>query len=233
MTRVCALLFVLFFVGCGAAQKVGVRKTFKNRTVERVAVIDVYATGQFSLDDDAFAALRDTYVAATEATLSELGFSVVTTKEFESSFESPEARERFWGGIPTHNSLEPMFERNRGEVGTEAETVIAFSKQLPANALFIAEVVYFTQGVCDSKTTDYTTHVVIEPEGVRTPAPCVVSHYQAKLIDSATGSTMWHNRVMLEHRGAVKPEELREVIFENVRRVLMSHDGLGNFRSRS
>ena len=109
---------------------------------------------------------------------------------------------------------------------------------LPAGTLFVGEIVYQSSGVCTSDPREHNelAEVVVsgKPAGGKLAASaCVVSHFEAKLVDGKSGQTMWQNRFLRELRlTVVTPQAVAENIAATVHTVILGESGLGPFAPR-
>jgi hypothetical protein len=200
ITTVVLLAATLF--GCAGTPDVGVRKPFRDARVDAITVVDFYATSTFGLSDDEFDARMLTYEAAALEWLEASGIEVHAPEALRQRLEERSLQQTFTDGVVLERPLDELFEPGDDQAPLESQTVKSIAAQggFPSPALFFAEVVYQTVGTCEGKVNDYNPRaVVLEPIGdAAPPTNCVVSHLDAKLVDAASGATMWQNRLLVE-----------------------------------
>ena len=241
---VCGLvsLVLLASSACGATASstaaVGVRPGYEQVELQRVAVVPFYTTGQFSLDETTHQALVQAYQKETLRWLEERGIEAVSPEELEVGLKAVGAWKQFQEGVNLRLPLSEHFEPRPDESTVPLEVVtlkqLAEKGALPTQALLIGEVVYQTRTTCavSADTETEQAEVVVRPGAPSTlPRPCVVSHFQAKLIDATTGETMWYSRKLREiHTAEITDEVARANIEGVVEATLGGPYGLGNLQ---
>lgn len=241
-----AALLWLVATGCASTPEVGVRPTFADARVTQVAVLPFYSTSRFSKPPEQHAEILELYQTTAEQWLVEQGFDVVGAEALRAHLEANEALQTLEDGIALRGPLDHYFEpQEDGPVGMEVETLrgLHAAGKLPTDVVLLGEVVYQTDTACRVPTSEYTDYarVITQPDGepssTGTPEAagsgevgCVVSHFQAKLVDARTGRTMWHNRFLRELRDPPITEEKRIAnIAETVATTLGGDHGMRRF----
>ncbi|RAL25414.1 hypothetical protein DL240_04165 [Lujinxingia litoralis] len=234
LTRKLLLLFslALLTLACASTPDVGVRHDYRSARVRSVAVVPFYAVGTFGLGDDEFELLRLTYQAQAIAWLQKMGFEVMEPEALQHHLSHHELREIFEEGVLLRSALTSYFEpSNDGQTpGVEVLTLRTLARQeaLPTDTLLIGQIVYHSRGTCRQAPDAFTPYARTSatadtPAGY--PRPCVVSHFQAKLVDIHTGHTMWFNRMHRESYGRQINEDLT---LHNITRTIQDTLGEGS-----
>ncbi|QDG49782.1 hypothetical protein FIV42_03220 [Persicimonas caeni] len=217
------------------------RPDFEQRHVPRVAVAPFYSMGTFSLPaDELDEALRSSEEAAIQA-LEADGFEVVGPRALRQHLAENDAAKAFDEGVLLRSELSNYFEpaRDAGRPSLEVATIQKLYKEgkLPAEALLFGEVVYHTRTECRVDPTLYNDHADIAGASQTTEeagSPCIVSHFQAKLVYAPTGETMWFNRKLLQtNTGEASLEAARANLTETVGRTLSGPEGLRSFGGKT
>lgn len=224
-------------VGCATAPRVGVRSGFENRTVNTVAVAPVWGSSQFGLSDDEWRALTLQVENSVTSQLESLGFTVLGSSGLRDQMERRNAWERFEDVISYRDGIETHFEPTRHTDQPLEVVALADLRRagaIDSDGLLLLEIVYQSTGTCTEDARDHNQFAVIVTErGSRkdpAPGPCVVTHFQAKLVDTSTGKTMWHNRRLREYRAAtIAADELRENIDATVTETIAGEHGIAPF----
>jgi len=188
----------------------GLRAGTEGVAVHRVAVMPVVAADPFGMEPAEQQAMLELYEAEVVHGLEELGAEVLTPVQVRDALmkagRSDEIRRRLELNRPLELLFEPesiderrQFEDDRKVFARELRDVLG------VDALLVGQVVYHTTGRCEAGAeSPYTEHVAVlgESGGGRTDVPCAISHFQAKLVDTRTGLTLWYNRVLRETRSA-------------------------------
>lgn len=230
------VLFVVaaLFSACASAPQTGVRPDFEKQRIGTVAIAPFYARGAFGIPQEELARLHEQYQASAAQILTEQGFDVVTADELRVHLEKQRLWEQFEDGIYLRQSLVGYFEppEDHRSPSIEVETLQAIAEQggFPAESILFGEVVYHSAGVCRqdaSQFTPYAETTVMPSAPATLPRPCVVSHFQAKLVDVRTGRTMWFNRSFLEsHSAHLGPDLVQQTILSAVRGTLAEDGGI-------
>lgn len=202
------LVLLLAVSGCattsGEGPELGIRAGYEALNVQRVAVLHVVPESSWGLDDAQLLALLATYETRSTAGLEGLGLEVVDHDAVAQALKGTPFQDRLGEALDIDRSLGELFE-DGGDVPSADErlsTVTAIGEHLGVQAVFLARVVYHTEALCDgTNDSEYTPYVILpdgEPEDDR--VPCVVSHFEAKLVDARTGKTIWYNRALREVR---------------------------------
>lgn len=214
------LLTSLIAASCATSTPVGVRAPFRDARVSEVTVVDFYATANFGMNDEELEASVDTYEAATLAWLARRGTKTYSPSQLRQRLESKKLQQTFEDGVLLDRSLSQLFEPREDATPLESETLKALAGQgaFPTSTLLFGEVVYQTEGICEGDAAEHNPHArVLEPlQGATPPTSCLVSHIDAKLVDTASGATMWHNRLLIEQWYRTRPDGLREATIVRV-----------------
>ncbi|TXD39259.1 hypothetical protein FRC98_02340 [Lujinxingia vulgaris] len=229
----CFLLMVLV-AGCATTPDVGVRDDYRSAKVRSVAVVPFYASGTFGLPDANFEPLRLAYQAQAIAWLEEMGFEVIGPDALESHLRERDQWEIFEEGVLLRGSLTRYFEpvEDQPEPRVEVLTLRTLSSQdaLPADTLLVGQIVYHSRGTCRQSPDEFTRYARTSSTAdapSEFPRPCVVSHFQAKLVDARTGETMWFNRMYREFYSRQLNEDVtRQNISRTVTDTLSQDSGL-------
>ncbi len=226
------VLLSLLLTACATSPGTGVRKDFSDRPVETIAVVPFYARGTFGIDPTEFAELRELYEAITVAALRDEGFEVIDPRSTRQYLENADLWEQFVDGIhltaPLTTYFEPDPERPAIEIATLRQ--LAASDDFPFDVLLFGQIVYHSEGSCRIQADHYNSYAKVR-FAERVPRvgarPCVSSHFQAKLVDVATGHTMWFNRMFVEtHTRQIDDHLRRENIALTIRGTVAERDGL-------
>jgi hypothetical protein len=210
----------LLFGGCAATPSVGVRRDYHQHTLRRVAVAPLTASSHFGLEDSEWHTIRATYERQVLTELSSFGFHVVPAGELERRLRASGHWQTFTEVLVPRGGLEARFEpqlqTDETSLEVDALRALAADSALEADALLMTEIVYQSDGFCDQDPREHSPHAVVVGD-IDKSSPCVVSHFQAKLVDPTTGRTMWHNRQLLERRvdqldDRTKVQNIREVV---------------------
>lgn len=231
---------LLISLGCASAPQIGVREAYQQKTIQRVAVVPFYTLGSFSLSADQLEHILEGAQQAAVSTLEMNGFEVISPEELMAQLSAAQAADTFHDGVLLRRDLDLYFEAIDAaeEPPLEVQTVAELSRRgvLKVDALLFGQVVYHTRTTCDEDPTEYTTRAVIIGEKSTTsaaPSPCVVSHFQGKLVHLPSGGTMWFNRVylqtFLDASSSDEALQARQNIAEVVGRTLQGSNGVGHF----
>lgn len=218
--------------GCASGPRTGVRPEFQAHLLRRVAVVPFYAQTNFSLSPDQLAAVLQQSEHAAMDSLRGYGFEVIEPTEFRAHLERSDAHILFDDGVVLRGALSSYFEPAKSSNGPSLEvaTLTRLNREgaLGVDALLFGEVVYYTETLCNTDPNTPTSR-----EAPRAPAastPCVVSHFQAKLVYVATGETMWFNRTFLEtYPPPATPDAGAATMTQAVARTFDGPDGLADF----
>ena len=216
----------------------GVRKDFQNRTVESVAVAPIYASSSFGVATETWARIVAQYESEVVAELQEAGFRVIAPEELRATLEANGGWEAFSEVVDFRHGIDVYFEpelhdRTPREVTLMSQ--LSAAGKFPAATLLVTEIVYQSSGQCAADARDHTERAEVwagerPARGSLEPSPCVVSHFQAKLVDARTGHTMWHNRRLRELRvPKVSLASRLENVSATVEDTVGGEHGLGPF----
>ncbi|MBA2665072.1 MAG: hypothetical protein H0U74_22485 [Bradymonadaceae bacterium] len=231
-----AVLTLALLLSACASQTVatGVRPVYQGARVTQIAIVPFYAQSNFSLDAQPFDRLIAHYESATQLWLERVGFDVIGSRAFRHHLTELGLWQAFSDGVSLRNSLAGYFERRGAHQTASIEVVtlkeMAADNKLPATNLLFGEVLYHSEGICrvDARRfTDYAKTTVMADAPDTLPRPCIVSHFQAKLVDAPSAQTMWFNRSMREvHTGILDEALSSETIVTTVDLTLGSKAGL-------
>lgn len=231
----------MIVAACASAPQVGVRPAFEQRHVPRVAVVPFYAMGTFSLPSSELAeALRSSEQAAIAA-LEADGFEVVDPRALRQHLAEHDAASVFDEGVLLRSELSNYFEPANDSTGPSLEVTtirkLYQEGKLPAEALLFGEVVYHTRTECRFDPTAYNSYADVSGQANvsnQMGSPCIVTHFQAKLVYAPTGETMWFNRRLLQtNTGQADLAAARANLTETVNRTLGGPDGLRSFGGKT
>lgn len=235
----CIVAMMLFSVGmgaCGGAQiKTGMRDGFKPKTSATISLSPFYSLSSFSLSPSQRRLMLEGYEAAAAEALVERGYQVKSARELEHELTERGLWQEYIQGATLEHELARYFEPGP-EVASllPAQTLKRLAKEggLGDALIFFGQVVYQSHGICQrsaSQNLRLSPHVEVrhDPAAPALPSPCVISHFQAKLVDAASGETFWYNKSLLEqHVKNATEEARRENIKAVVRLVILGEDGL-------
>ena len=223
--------FAIATSGCATTRSVGVRKAFSQHNLRSIAVVPVTSSSRFGMDEFQWQTIRSTYERQILEELRRLGFEVASPQQLEARLRRSGNWQTFTEILVAKGDVarrfEPEFYGENVPLEVLALGRLARASALESDALLISEIVYQSDGVCDRDPRAYSPHAVLigDPD---VTSPCVVSHFEAKLIDPDTGRTMWHNRQLRELRvDEVTPEVRLENIRQTVAGTLSGAHGLG------
>jgi len=234
--RLGAILVLSALVGtaCAAGPQVGVRSEFRAASIEDASVSPFFARSTFSLSGDALdRRLRWAERAAAEW-LAARGVDAVSAAETERQLRSAGRMAAFEEGGAFRVDLSASFDAARLEARRRVQTSTLrelADAGLTRRFVLFGELLYQTSGECRGRAGDHTTRanvVVAERAPDAPPRPCVVTHFQARLVEVSSGSTVWYNRRLRErHVRSVDTSTVRRNVVSTVRRTLGGDGGLG------
>ena len=199
------LLILLLLVSCASGPQTGVRSDFEQTRVTSVAIAPFYSSGSFGIDGEQHRQLQADYEEAAAGALALHGFDVVDSQAMRHHLTELELWREFEEGIPLRQSLrsyfEPIAPRASGSIEVQTLRELASQGALPTETILFGEVIYHSPGTCSESADVHAPYAEITVNASapsELPRPCVSSHFQAKLVDVATGRTMWFNRAFLE-----------------------------------
>lgn len=207
---------------CSTAPPTGIRKEFHDHQIQTIAVVPFYSRANFSIDPAELDKLRHVYEAAATSALRAEGFEVIDPRAFRQHLDNHELLAPFTEGIRLHGSLRHYFESSEhAPIPFEVQTLRTLSASpFPFNTLLFGEIVYQTAGMCRISATtanSFATTRTLPGAPLSFPRHCVVSHFQAKLVDVQSGETIWFNHSLLETYARSIEEE---VIDNNISSVV-------------
>lgn len=194
--------------GCATGSSVGVRAEFQERRVATIVVAPVHASSRFGNPSDEWSTILERYETEVVTELQSMGFRVIEPVELREQLVAARAWSDFEDVVAFRRDLSGYFEPDRYQREPREVLLLrslAASDTLPSNAILFTEVVYESDGMCRADARDHNEHAEVWVRDSIAAnrideSPCVVSHFQAKLVDAATGKTMWHNRLLREVR---------------------------------
>lgn len=227
-----ALLGVLA-TACASGPQVGVRSPYRNASLDSASISPFFSRSQFSLEDEALERRLEWAERAASSWLSERGVQIVDPDETREKLQSADKWGHFADNGIFHVDLAASFESAPRDERRETQTSILrelVEADLSRRFLLFGELLYQTAGECRESARDHTsraTVVVADGAPVSLPRPCVVTHFQARLIDARSGSTVWYNRRLRElHVPALEESWIRENIRNTVRQTLAGDGGI-------
>lgn len=213
------IALALPLLACSAApeKKLGLRPGYEQVAIKRVAVAPFYSSGTFGLDEATLKATIAHYERATTDWLGAQGFQVIAPSQFRQDLESKGVWQEYVDGVDLHLPLTRYFEPSAdpNNQSTEVVTVrkLAQAKALPAETMLVGEVVYQTETRCTLSADESSSRaeVIVTPAAPEDyPRPCIVSHFQAKLVDATRGDTIWYSRKLREFHDAKLDDSQRQ-----------------------
>ncbi len=207
VTLYCTVVLLLAISGCatsGSAEaELGLRDGYEAVEVRRVGMLRIMAESRWGMTEQELQQMLGVYEDQSGEGLGKLGFEVVPHPDILQSLEGTPYHDRLGEALDIDRSLGELFE-DASPAGNEErlETVMAIGTHAKVQAVFLARVVYHTEATCNGTAeSEFTPHVIL-PDGTPRDAtvPCAVSHFEAKLIDTRSGKTIWYNRALREVR---------------------------------
>ena len=227
-------LFICLLMGCASGPQTGVRPDFEHQQVTTVAVAPFYARGAFGMDQETLEKLQRIYEDQAAQSLEQQGFRVIRTEALRDHLKTQQSWKPFDEGIYLRQSLtyyfEPPVDGRSPSIEVTTLRELAQQQAFPAEAILFGEIVYHSQGICRDEPTQFTPYArmtLTSSAPAALPRPCVVSHFQAKLVDTRTGRTMWFNRTFLEsHSAQLGPELVNQNIAGVVSAAITEEGGV-------
>lgn len=228
-------LCALYVAGCASTPKVGVRSDYRGGALDSSSVTPFFSRSSFSLSDGQLDRRLDWAEQAAVSWLSERGVQLSPPDEVRSELEDADA----WGdfepsGIFTVD-LAASFESAPREERRQTQTSVLhdlFERDLAHRYVLFGELLYQTTAECRELPDRHTrrSRVVVTDDAPESlPRACVVTHFQARLVDASTGATVWYNRTLRElHAAEIDRAHIRRNIRATVRRTLAGDGGLSD-----
>jgi hypothetical protein len=194
--------------GCAAMPlseaPMGLRDDVDTRRIKRVAIVYIGTASGWAPESDARDELITVYSDRVEASLTALGVEALPPSAVQEALADTELAGRLSEALQIDRPLDDLFEEISPDgLDERVKVIMALRDLLGVDAVLIGQIVYHAESTCDgSDESDYTPYVVFpngKPEDAR--VPCAVSHFEAKLVDTRTGRTIWYNRALREARG--------------------------------
>lgn len=231
-----ALVASLVVSACATGPQVGVRGSYKQKNIRATTVVPFFTRSRFSLAAETVD--RRLLWAQTAAVdwLDERGVRVTPPDRARGRLRDASLWRHFTGGGLLRRNLAKSFESADRDQRTSSQTEIVrqirAESGLESRFLLFGELLYHSAGTCQARADDHTerSDVVVADDAPDTrPRPCIVTHFQARLVDADSGSTVWYNRRMREwHVADAGDAEERRNIEEVVREALGGGDGLAD-----
>lgn len=186
----------------------GLRAGFEQIRLERVVVAPFFSVDPFGLDPDARRAMIGLYEDSAMKRLGGLGADVISPGDVREALKADEREGELRERLDLDRPLTALFEPSaKGAPNALEDERALFVRELAArfeaDAVLLGEVVYHTEAKCAAGKRLNAPHRVRAyigppPKAKNVRVPCVVSHFQAKLIDPTSGATVWFNRALSE-----------------------------------
>lgn len=227
-------IFAFFAFGCATGPNVGVRSSYETSRLGATSVVPFFALSQFSLDEAAIATRLDWAESTAVNWLEERGLRVVTPERTRHRLQTGDSWNHFTEGGLLRSDLSDAFEAaNRDQKATAQVSLarrIRDDEGFETRYVLFGELLYHTKGTCRTRADNYQrrTRVVVTPDAPEEmPRPCIVSHFQARLVDVESGATVWYNRRLRELHIAEHDERwTRKNLRGVVHGTLAGDDGL-------
>lgn len=184
----------------------GLRDGVLPGSVGRIAILPFAPSDPFGMEPEAQTLMLARYEASAARELGALGFELLSVEELRQGLASDEARAEL-KRLRIDRPLPELFEPDRRQDGALEDDrhvlLRELGRRLEVRTALVGQVIYHTEAVCQGREpnpyANEVAYVTGPPEGdVR--VPCVVSHFEAKLVDLETGRTLWYNRALRELR---------------------------------
>jgi hypothetical protein len=224
----------LLATGCATSPNVGVRSSYETSRLEATSVVPFFALSQFSLEEEAVAT-RLTWAESTAVNwLQERGIRVVEPERTRNRLQTSDSWSHFTDGGLLRSDLSDAFEAAEREQKQTAQVSLVRRLReddgFETRYVLFGELLYHTEGTCRTRADDYQrrAQVVVTPDAPREmPRPCIVSHFQARLVDVESGATVWYNRRLRELHVAEHDQRwARKNLRGVVHGTLAGNDGL-------
>ena len=231
----CLLVVSLLLTACATAPSTGVRGNYRKSKLQATALLPFFATSRFGLTDDQFERRFGWAQETAVQWLRDRGVDVTPPAKTRAFLQAQSRWRHFAPEGLFRTALDISFEsaprRESRQTHPPLPQTPSPAPQLPARFILFGELVYQTSATCTTRADDYTdrARVVVTPNApAKLPRPCVVSHFQARLLDAETGSTVWYNRRLRElHVDELTEDWVRKNIRNVVLDTLGGRDGLG------
>ena len=231
VARAAVILSSLWIVACASTPNVGVRSGFENARFRHVSLSPVQATSDFGMSAAQWRELAATVDQDLQTQLGGQGFQTIDAEALRAQLESHRVWDTFAELVGPDRTLQASFEPSayRGDVPPEVEALRQLSQSgaMSSDAVLFVELVYQSVGQCSVDPRAHNQFAVIVDEQGRAIEPvgssdCAVTHMQAKLVDSKSAATVWHNRVLRELRAPTVSSELAQANMRAALRELVS-----------
>lgn len=216
----------LSLVSCATTPGVGVRPDFEGIRLTMIAVPSTYSTTTFGLRAYERRGVERAYELAATRWLMHRGIAVIDAQTLKSHLTRQGVSRASQDELDLKKPLTDYFEAESTERKTQAVRALWDRGALPTRALLFTEVVYQSEGYCQDTEVVGPHHIVTGDAA--SDHPCIISHFQAKLIDAQTGATMWHNRALIEHRVTVSIEARARTIDQAIHQTFSGPFGFAS-----
>lgn len=222
-------------VGCATGPQVGVRGSYDNTRIQAATVVPFFSRAAFSLAPETLDERLGWAQSVALEWLAEHGVRVVSPDRARDRLvQASQWEEHFTDGGLLRRDLATSFES--ADRDQKKKSQVELLRRLHENGhlegrfLLFGELLYHSAGTCHTRAdahTDRSRVVVADGVPASLPRPCIVTHFQARLVDIETGSTVWYNRRMREwHVDEVGRDRERANIRNVVRAAIGGDDGL-------
>ncbi len=187
-------------MGCAPSRQIGVRADYQHRVVSRIGVAPFYSRSTFSLPRKRLDHLLEVAQQRAVTWLRERGFDVVAPTPLRRQL----AAQKRWVDFERRIQGLALAEAFEGAGARDAQPrEMTFVRQLrregalESRFLLLAELLYHTATTCHVTLSSSPLHIVDGEPSSEAPR-CLVTHLQARLLDTQTGETLWFNRRLRE-----------------------------------
>jgi len=222
-------IICLVFSGCATTPPTGVRSDYQATHVSKITVAPTYSLDTFGVNEHERRVIEHSVEVETLAWLRRAGFTVDAPEALKSSLldDWDDIKDSWYRGV----DLNSLFETGAPEFeGAEIASIRRVGELPQAGSVLMVQVLYQSDSICRGDAPEFTSYAVIDDTQI-SPYPCMMSHLEAKLIDTKTGKVMWHNRAYVELAGPPSPNGRRQALRDAVGWLLGSSDGLLKMRS--
>ena len=233
--RLVALSIVMSLaVGCASTPEVGVRKSYRKSRVDAASVVPFFALSEFSLDRKRLDRRLAWAETAAVEWLRNQRLSVTGPRQTRQALRAGGLWSTLGEDGVLRRDLARSFESSRQDQqeATQRELVrrLWSDRHVTSRFVLFGEILYQTAGECGTRADSYTRRAIVmvaKDASESMPRPCIVTHFQARLVDASTGSTVWYNRRLRElHVSSIDDKQVRRNVEEVVRATLGGTGGL-------
>ncbi len=229
------LLASLAGAGCASTPATGVQPDYRSASIRGSALLPFFARGTYSLGRDAVDKRLEVAQRTAVRWLRDRGVGVQEPERSrellrEAEVEAPMAS----GGrlrVDLSTLLESADNPQRRQLHRRALRAVGEVDRL-RRYLLLGELLYHTVTQCRDRADAYDlrARVVVVDDAKRSfPRPCIVTHFQARLVDTRKQQTVWFNRTFRElHPDEISTKTVARNIRAAVRTTLEGSGGLGS-----